>query len=101
MVTTMNESEQTDPREKLRRLVETLDDEPPTDEEAREVVAALKVDIPALAARIRARAAAHAAGSSPAADVAALAERRRRQVRRRNVTLGVAAGVLAAAAGVA
>jgi hypothetical protein len=46
-----------DPRTKLENLVAALDHERPTDEEAREVVAALGVDVPALAARIRARAA--------------------------------------------
>jgi hypothetical protein len=54
----MNELQETDPREKLRRLVEALDDEPPGDEETREVVAALNADIPAMAARLRARVAA-------------------------------------------
>ncbi len=46
-----------DPRERLRRLLDALDDEPPDDEEAREVVRALGVDLPALAARLQAKAA--------------------------------------------
>jgi hypothetical protein len=64
-----------DPGDKLRNLVAALDDERPSDEEAREVVASLGVDIPGLAARIRARAAA-VAGSparlSKAAELAGL-----------------------------
>jgi hypothetical protein len=94
----MNELREIDPREKLRRLVEALDEEPPGEEEAREVVAALNVDIPAMAARIRARATAHAGGDGA---LAALAAERRRVARRRNVKLGLAVGVVAAAAGVA
>jgi hypothetical protein len=66
-----------DPGDKLRNLVAALDDEPPTDEEAREVVASLGVDIPALAARIRARAA-QVAGAparlSTAAELAGLSD---------------------------
>jgi hypothetical protein len=64
-----------DPGDRLRNLVAALDDEPPTDEEAREVVASLGVDIPALAARIRARAAEVARSPtrlSNAADLAGL-----------------------------
>jgi hypothetical protein len=45
-----------DPRERLRRIVEALDEEPPGEDEAREVVAALGVDVAALAERIRRRA---------------------------------------------
>jgi hypothetical protein len=50
-------SDTMDHGERLRNLVAALDDAPPSDEEARVIVAALGVDIPALAARIRARAA--------------------------------------------
>jgi hypothetical protein len=52
-----------DPGERLRNLVAALDEEPPSDEEAREAVARLGVDIPSLAARIRAR-----ASRAPATD---------------------------------
>jgi hypothetical protein len=60
------------PGDKLRNVVAALDEEPPTDEEAREAVARLGVDIPSLAARIRARAA-----RAPATD----AERRVAELR--------------------
>jgi hypothetical protein len=57
----MSNPDPNDPREQLRRLREALDDEPPGDEEARETVTRLGIDIPALAARLRARAAEAAA----------------------------------------
>jgi hypothetical protein len=64
MVKTMNDPEETDPRETLRRLVEALDEAPPDDDEARETVAALGIDLDALTSRLRARAAAYEAGAT-------------------------------------
>jgi len=57
----MKDSKDIDPRQTLGRLAEFLDEDLPTDEEAREECAALGVDIPALAARIQANVAAYQA----------------------------------------
>lgn len=62
-----------DPRRKLRHIVDALDDEPPSAEEAAEVVRALGADIPAIAARLRAKIAA-----APATEEA----RKRAELRR-------------------
>jgi hypothetical protein len=59
---TMNDPKDIDPREALRRLGEFLDEEPPTDEEARAICAAMGADIPAIADRILATVAAYEAG---------------------------------------
>ncbi|HWU85829.1 MAG TPA: hypothetical protein VN253_01035 [Kofleriaceae bacterium] len=53
-------------RQQIERLVEALDEEPVDDEEAKEAVAALGVDVKGLAASIRARVAAADAASREA-----------------------------------
>jgi len=87
----MKDAKETDPREQLRRLAETLGEEPPDDEEARQVVAALGIDIPAMAAQIDALAAAR-----EAEERASLVRQRRR--RAAGVALGATLFVVAAAA---
>lgn len=62
-VTRMNETNDKDPRETLRRLDAFLDEPLPTDEEARATCAAMGVDIPALADRICALVASYERGA--------------------------------------
>ena len=50
----MNDTKSSDPRETLRRLGEFLDEDLPTDEEARVICAEMGADIPAITARIMA-----------------------------------------------
>jgi len=68
----MTHHEELDPREKLRRLAEVFDEdppEPPTDEEARRVCDELGVDLDALHRRILAMVDAHeAAARAPESD---------------------------------
>jgi hypothetical protein len=58
----MNDVKDLEAREALRRLAEFLDEELPTDEEAREECAAMGADIPALASLIAALVRAHEGG---------------------------------------
>ncbi len=52
-----------DPKVQLRRLVEALDEVPPTDEEAHALCEAMGIDIEAVRARILALVVAHEAGA--------------------------------------
>jgi hypothetical protein len=61
----MNDSKSSDPQETLRRLGEFLDEDIPTDEEARAICAEMGIDIPAVTARIQAMVDAHEAGLLP------------------------------------
>jgi len=50
--------------EQLQNLIDALEDEPISDEEARETCEQLGIDIPAMAARIRAMVAVHSDAES-------------------------------------
>jgi hypothetical protein len=64
----MNEPKKTDPEAQLIRLVDALDDAPPTDEEARRTCEALGIDLDALHAKLVARVDAHEADRARRAE---------------------------------
>jgi hypothetical protein len=64
----MNDFRKNDPEEQLLRLIDALDDEPPTEEEALAVCAEIGVDLEALHEKILAMVDAYEAGELPEAE---------------------------------